>query len=1187
MLKRFCYGLLVIVFFVASTVATRQIVRSQDGTPNSTPRIPITLETIQQVQLLGTQPINSRYSVNPSFTGDGDRIINYGSVWDTNTMSEWEFPEQTLGIGVDPIATVALTADGERYARDQNIRLWHLGRTPADLTEVTMIGYGHPNLVFSPDGSKVAVFGLSDTSPIQIWNTATGQTITEIPKYTDYYLDGIFSPDGSALAIKDSQSTTSLWNTTTGQQIAAFEVSIANYYGDRVDWAFHPTKPLVAYRGVGNQFHLYDFAEQRELLNASLQGDSTYAELNFHFTPSGSTLIIEDENQVQLWATASLVKVAHFETLYTPIFSQDYHYLAIRLSGGAAYEFWDIENRTRIASRELDFVEANRRGDIIHLALSKQGNILIEQKNARQFRLYDLRSDTVTTITLTDLIPDNRYRPDYEFDFTLDETLFITADYRNTRIQFWDIASGQEVLQLAGTDFTLSPDNTTLIIPYGDTMMIYGIPSEGRLLRPTIPGIVPSDGINLRERPDSDSSRIAVISGAIMVAGRTADNEYAYLSSHQGWVRAGPSYIELAYNLPLELVPVIDTPPAWIVAVEPLPTFMPTPAMPISAATQSFTPTPVPTELAETPSPTTVAAAVEIEVIERPIPPGNLEAITAENAEAVRLLEVIAGDEFAFTPNGQYLVVNNDHQLEIWDVPSLTLLSSVEAGSQMLLSSNGETVLSWENQLDYDDFFDKPLWSWDISDPYNAQLQMVSEHTTWVIASPGQSALSFSNTEEQAFLWNPDLSSQPVRLQPDPGETKSLLFSPDGTLLITSSDRYADTSYIWDVKTTELLATLPDNIIYRPNLSFSPDSTLIGFSTRSGIVGIWEARTGHQRAFINTYSDVVEFSADGQKVLTFAEDSQVLRLWQFGEMTVNEIGALRSAVLSFSLSPDSRWLTTVHEHGIGLRLWETQTGTEVATIDLIPEKVVFSPDGRFLAASHDSELYLIETITGNIQHPLVSLPSPIQEVGFSTDGTVVQVTLADQTRRQVMLAAPEQPVAITQDITGQPVALVQAPLGFWIPDQTTSGQVDSILTGYDDESLHFVTYGYHFNYRNYFELVPRFSPDGATLAVATAQSSSYRSPISIMIFGVPTPDRPVWTPLNGEVASEVINLRSGPSSDSEKIGLVFEGPVLVGGRGGRQGDFFYLPEYGGWVRSDPVYITLDETLQARLPTIAQ
>ncbi|MBW4436462.1 MAG: hypothetical protein KME04_04970 [Pleurocapsa minor GSE-CHR-MK-17-07R] len=100
------------------------------------------------------------------------------------------------------------------------------------------------------------------------------------------------------------------------------------------------------------------------------------------------------------------------------------------------------------------------------------------------------------------------------------------------------------------------------------------------------------------------------------------------------------------------------------------------------------------------------------------------------------------------------------------------------------------------------------------------------------------------------------------------------------------------------------------------------------------------------------------------------------------------------------------------------------------------------------------------------------------------------------------------------------------------------------------------------------------SADGSTLAV--------RSGNRVLLFGIPSDERPAYGDVLGRVMPETVNVRAEPSLDAPVIGLASRGSVVISGRD-ESGQFYYLPAYAGWANADIMYITLLDNSPADLP----
>ena len=271
----------------------------------------------------------------------------------------------------------------------------------------------------------------------------------------------------------------------------------------------------------------------------------------------------------------------------------------------------------------------------------------------------------------------------------------------------------------------------------------------------------------------------------------------------------------------------------------------------------------------------------------------------------------------------------------------------------------------------------------------------------------------------------------------------SIAFSPDGaTLVSASADRFGGTRgtvMLWDVETGKDLATLHGHTERIPAVAFSPDGKTLASGLRDGTVKLWNVKTGEN---IHTYRGggyAVAFSPDGKTLaarswkdiklwdvvrrknistlpigreqlttstaLAFSPDSQVLA-WGtgnqvklrkhtikslFGFMNRNTITLKghTDEVRSVAFSPDGKVLASSVRSGT-VKLWDSETGTNIATLEGGGGPVVFSPDGRILASCgnvQEIKLWDLETQTDIMT--LSGKAGAVFDLTFSPDGKIL------------------------------------------------------------------------------------------------------------------------------------------------------------------------------------------------------
>jgi WD40 repeat protein/tetratricopeptide (TPR) repeat protein len=231
------------------------------------------------------------------------------------------------------------------------------------------------------------------------------------------------------------------------------------------------------------------------------------------------------------------------------------------------------------------------------------------------------------------------------------------------------------------------------------------------------------------------------------------------------------------------------------------------------------------------------------------------------------------------------------------------------------------------------------------------------------------------------------------------GPVTSAVFSPDGRLVVTSSED--GTTQVRDSVTGKPVGPPLRHGAPGWQAAFSPAGsrlvTASGAPGKPGEARVWSVTTGKPITPPLKHGDRVndaQFSPDGRRVLT-ASDDRSARIWDAvtGEPVTPPLEQ-STAIVHAEFSPDGRRIVTAGSDQAGAggeaAVWDAINGKRIATLlkQFVPVVyATFSPDGRrVVTASSNSTAQVWDTATGTpVTRPLRH-GSWVSHAAFSPDG---------------------------------------------------------------------------------------------------------------------------------------------------------------------------------------------------------
>jgi WD40 repeat protein len=399
---------------------------------------------------------------------------------------------------------------------------------------------------------------------------------------------------------------------------------------------------------------------------------------------------------------------------------------------------------------------------------------------------------------------------------------------------------------------------------------------------------------------------------------------------------------------------------------------------------------------------------------------GDIEVYDAMTGQLV-LKSVKGRAPLAFSPDGKRLVsaaplplnAETDSDAKVWNAATgqdlATLQGHTDRLTSVAFSPDGKRVATASK--------DQTIKIWE-ADTGQEVFTLKGQNCVAFSPDGNLAAVSDANTVK---IWNADNFQDVHRFKWGlGGGTKAALsvaFSANGKRL--AACRMNSAPIVWDTEKGQEVRALGSaavaNFLLRDGqptltrLAYSPDGQRLAISwgveqSRGDIhPAVMVIDPDKNKVLLSLKGDSngvtsVAFSPDGNYLATGSKDWTV-RLWE--PSTGKELRILERPttpgghpILSVAFSPDSQRLAGA---GGGLKVWDTQTGRLLLSLDEIKDTVkcvAFSPDGKRLVSAGGSrtnldqpgEVYIWDAHTGQ---KLLSLPGhqgPVFAVAVSPDG---------------------------------------------------------------------------------------------------------------------------------------------------------------------------------------------------------
>lgn len=275
------------------------------------------------------------------------------------------------------------------------------------------------------------------------------------------------------------------------------------------------------------------------------------------------------------------------------------------------------------------------------------------------------------------------------------------------------------------------------------------------------------------------------------------------------------------------------------------------------------------------------------------------------------------------------------------------------------------------------------------------------------LRSDGQ-IIAVGTSSGNIYLWNIITTQLLATFEGHTGWVWSVAFSPDGKTLASSS---TDSSIrLWDVQSGQCLQVFTEHTACVWSVSFSPNGQQFASGSDDQTVRLWNLQGQCLRVLRGHTQSVyaVHFSPDQQTLASSSQDTTI-RIWDVSNGNcLRVLQGHTSGVQCVRYSPDGQLLASGGRDG-SIRLWSGDLSqTRSSTLDCTVLQghtdwvwhIAFSPDGRVLAsASRDGTLRLWNVQDGQSIYVLDSHTHDVHGLAISADGQFLMSVGKDHTVR--------------------------------------------------------------------------------------------------------------------------------------------------------------------------------------------
>ncbi|HEX4610177.1 MAG TPA: sigma-70 family RNA polymerase sigma factor [Urbifossiella sp.] len=310
------------------------------------------------------------------------------------------------------------------------------------------------NLVFSPNGRRLAASTGRQRDDITVWDVPGGRALTSVTGHNYCNPPKAFTPDGTVLVLRLSNPNVQFWDATTGKKLRGFDTGVSGWMS-----AMSRDGAVIA-TSSETEIVLSDTRSGKEL--GRLRSDRKEVISPYAFTPDGKGLVCHVSDAKALVYDLVSGKVRHvFNSRGWIGRSMAMSADGRRVAVGTVYNIarvWDVAT-----GQEISGSDDGHDAPVRAVAVAPDGKTFVTGGANQQLRVWD-----AATGRLVRRLPGASAS---QVTFSADGRRLVTAWEWGDKARVWDVARGEHLADLPAAGHTVplvafTPDGAAVVMTW-------------------------------------------------------------------------------------------------------------------------------------------------------------------------------------------------------------------------------------------------------------------------------------------------------------------------------------------------------------------------------------------------------------------------------------------------------------------------------------------------------------------------------------------------------------------------------------------------------------------------------------------------------------------------------------------------------------------------------------------------